>query len=204
MTQSPTKTVTYEEFVAWLPNDGKRYELHDGVIIEMPQPTGKHEKVISFFTLELAVQIRTQGLPYLLPKTSLVKPPLRNSGYFPDVLLVNPDNLANEPLWERESTLIQGASIPLVIEVVSSNWRDDYHKKFADYEEMGIGEYWITDYAALGGRDLIGNPKQPSFFVCNLVDGEYVRKLFRGNDQINSQVFPNLNLTAQQIFDSAI
>ncbi len=73
-------------------------------------------------------------------------------------------------MWEKESTVTQGASIPLVIEVVSTNWRDDYYKKFADYEEMGIPEYWITDYAALGGRNFIGNPKQPALFVCELVD----------------------------------
>lgn len=203
MTQTLPKLVTYEKFIEWLPNDGKRYELHDQVIVEMSQPTGKHEKVTSFLTLELAVQVK-MGVPYLLPKTALVKPAEKDSGYFPDVLLVSSDNLPNEPLWEKESTVTQGASIPLVIEVVSTNWRDDYHKKFADYEEMGIPEYWIADYAALGGRDFLGNPKQPALFVCELVDGEYVRTLFRGNTPIVSPTFPKLNLTAQQVFDAAL
>ncbi|MDX2255880.1 MAG: Uma2 family endonuclease [Pseudanabaenaceae cyanobacterium bins.39] len=45
----------------------------------------------------------------------------------------------------------QDASIPLAIEIVSNNWQEHYHLKFADYEEMGIAEYWIIDYAALGG-----------------------------------------------------
>ena len=186
------------------PDHGKRYELHDGVIVEMSQPTGKHEKVTSFLTLELAVQVRSLFVPYLLPKTALVKPPQRDSGYFPDILLVNSDNLHNEPLWEKESTVTQGASIPLVIEIVSTKERDDYHKKFADYEEMGILEYWIADYAALGGRDFLGNPKEPALFVCELVDGEYVRTLFRGNTPIVSPTFPQLKLTAQQIFDAAL
>jgi Uma2 family endonuclease len=62
----------------------------------------------------------------------------------------------------KASTLSVAASRPLVIEVVSTNWRDDYHLKYADYEEMGIFEYWIIDYAALGGRNFIGNPKQPT------------------------------------------
>ena len=41
MTQAITKAkvVTYAEFVEWKP-DGRRYELHDGVIVEMPQPLG--------------------------------------------------------------------------------------------------------------------------------------------------------------------
>ncbi len=69
---------------------------------------------------------------------------------------------------------------------------------------MGIREYWIADYAGLGGRDFIGNPKQPAMFVCELADGEYVKTLFRGNNQIVSPTFPQLNLTAQQIFDEAL
>ena len=36
-----------------------------------------------------------------------------------------------------------------VVEVVSTNWRDDYHNKFGDYEEMGIPEYWIERFGLL-------------------------------------------------------
>lgn len=49
-----------------------------------------------------------------------------------------------------------GSSVRLAVEVVSTNWRDDYHLKFADYEEMGIPEYWIADYLGLGCRKFIG------------------------------------------------
>ena len=104
----------------------------------------------------------------------------------------------------NESTVSQPASIPLVVEVVSTNWRDDYHKKFADYEEMGIPEFWLVDYAALGGRNFIGDPKQPTIFVCHLLNGEYQMNPFRGNTSIVSPTFSQLNLTAQQIFDSAL
>jgi Uma2 family endonuclease len=89
-----------------------------------------------------------------------------------------------------------------VVEVVSSNWQDDYYHKLADYEKMGIPEYWIVDFAGLGGRKFIGNPKQPTFFVCELVDGEYQMNPYRGNTPIKSLLFPNLDLTAQQVFDS--
>ncbi len=95
------------------------------------------------------------------------------------------------------------SSVKLIVEVVSTNWRDDYHVKYADYEEMGIPEYWIVDYAALGGRNFIGNPKQPTVFICQLIDGEYQMTQFRSNDLIVSPTFPQLNLTAQQIFDAA-
>jgi len=54
MIHTLSKLVTYEEFIKWLPDDGKRYELHDGVIIEMSQPVGKHEKVTSFFNTRIS------------------------------------------------------------------------------------------------------------------------------------------------------
>ncbi len=201
MTQTLPKLVTFEEFVKWKP-DGVRYELHDGVIVEMPQPVGDHEEITGFLVRKLSVEFDRLNFPYFIPKTALVKPPENNSGYSPDVLIVNRSNLLQEPLWKKESTVTQGASIPLVVEVVSTNWRDDYLKKYADYEEMGIPEYWIVDYAALGGREFIGKPKQPTILVCCLDEGEYQVSKFRGSDRIQSLTFPDLTLTVQQIFQA--
>ncbi|GAB1540383.1 hypothetical protein NUACC21_30520 [Scytonema sp. NUACC21] len=80
---------------------------------------------------------------------------------------------------------------------------DDYLKKFADYEEMGIPEYWIADYPALGGKLFIGNPKQPTLSIYELIEGEYQRVTqFRGDDRIISPTFPELNLTVRQIFQA--
>lgn len=204
MTQVVPKLVTFAEFIDWYPNKEIRYELLDGVIIEVPPPTGDHEKVVGFIARKVTVEFDRLNLPYTIPKTAFVKPEWANSAYPPDVLLLNLDNLGNEPLWKKESTVTQAASIQLVVEVVSSNWRDDYYKKLADYEEMGIPEYWIADYAALGGKKFIGDPKQPTIFVCELVRGEYRMNQFQGNSQIVSPNFPQLNLTAQQVFDAAL
>ena len=205
MTQALPKLVNVEEFVEWLPeNSAVRYELHNGDIVEMAQPVGEHEEVISFLAVEIPVEIKRLGLPYGIPRQVIVRPPEKDSGYLPDVLVLNRANLVNETLWQKQSVLSLGGSIPLVIEVVSTNWRDDYYLKYADYEEMGIPEYWIVDYAALGGRNFIGNPKQPTISVCNLVDGEYQVLKFRENDRIVSQTFPDLNLTANQIFKAGL
>jgi Uma2 family endonuclease len=205
MTQALPKLVTFEEFVDRIQeNSGIRYELHNGEIVEMAQPVGDHEEVKGFLARKVTVEFDRLDFPYIVPNQVIVKPPEKDSGYFPDVLVLNRANLVNEPLWKKSSTLSLGASIPLVIEVVSTNWRDDYHLKFADYEEMGIPEYWIIDYAALGGRNFIGNPKQPTISVCNLVDGEYQIGKFRDNDIIVSETFPELNLTANQIFQAGV
>jgi Uma2 family endonuclease len=201
MSQTLLKTTTFQEFVDWLPeNSDLRYELHYGNIVEMAQPVGEHEEIKGFLTIKLSGMIDRLNLPYLIPNQVIVRPDDKDSGYFPDILVMNRANLPNESRWQKESILSSGVSIPLVIEVVSTNWRNDYHLKFADYEEMGILEYWIVDYGALGGRNFIGNPKQPTISICNLVEEEYQINKFQNGDRLISQTFPELNLTANQVF----
>ncbi|MDZ8035323.1 Uma2 family endonuclease [Nostoc sp. DedSLP04] len=200
MFQALPKTIAFEEFLNWKP-DGGCYELHDGVIVEM-QPVGDHEEINGFLAGEITLEFKRLKLPYLIPKQALVKVPDKESGYSPDVIAINQKNLSAEPMWKKSSTVTQAASVPLVIEVVSSNWRDDYASKLVDYETFGVPEYWIIDYLALGGRRYIGNPKQPTISIYYLMDGEYQVNLFRGNDRIVSPTFPELNLTAEQIFQA--
>lgn len=40
-----TKSVTFTEFIEWKP-ENKRFEFHNGVIVEMNQPLGDHELII--------------------------------------------------------------------------------------------------------------------------------------------------------------
>ncbi len=201
MIQALRKAVTFDEFIEWYPENSEiRYELHNGVIIEMPKPRGPHSLVAGFVISELNFQIRCSEVPYAIPKECIVRSADQDSGYEPDGIVLDKTEIASEPRWETSSVIEKGSSIKLVIEVVSTNWRDDYFKKFGEYEALGIGEYWIVDYAALGGRRFIGDPKQPTLFVCSLVDGEYDMRSFQGRDRILSPTFPDLDLTAEKIF----
>ncbi|MEH2460428.1 Uma2 family endonuclease [Nostoc sp.] len=201
MTQAIPKLVTFEDFAAWRP-EGGRYELYDGVIVEMAQPVGDHEDIVGFIARKLTVEFDRLNLPYTIPKTALIKPTKSESGYSPDVLILNRPNLVNEPLWKKESTVSLAASIPLVVEVVSTNWDDDYYTKQGKYEGIGIPEYWVVDYLGLGAKKFTGNPKQPTISIYQLIDGEYQVAKFRGDARIVSPTFPELNLTAEQIFQA--
>ena len=54
-TQTKTETVTFDEFAAWYPeNSVHRYELHNGVIVEMPVGTGDHSGVTALPGTKLA------------------------------------------------------------------------------------------------------------------------------------------------------
>ncbi len=203
MIQALPKIVSFEEFIDWKPSIGP-YELHNGVMIEMSQPLGKHEEIVAFLSERFTLEYSRTNLPYGVPKTVLIKPLESETAYSPDILLLNRPNLATEPRWKIQSTVSYAESIPLVVEVVSSNWRDDYLNKAGDYEKIGIPEYWIVDYLGLGGRRFIGNPKQPTISIYQLVEGEYQVSQFRKSDRILSSTFPQLNLTAQEIFDASL
>ncbi|MBD1880993.1 Uma2 family endonuclease [Coleofasciculus sp. FACHB-T130] len=201
MTQAISKLINFDEFLEWKPENG-RYELHNGVIVEMPNPTGKHSAIAGFQSLEFGLEIRRLQLPYFIPKECTIKFS-DNFGYDPDVVVLDKQLVeANEPRWEKESVITRGDSVKLVVEVVSTNWRDDYAHKMIDYEALGIGEYWIVDYLGLGGSRYIGSPKQPTLSIYQLVDGEYQIKLFRENERVESVVFPELNVTAKQFFNA--
>ena len=198
--QAVSQLMTFQEFLAWKPETG-RYELHDGVVIEM-QLTGPHEQVVGLLNRKLNVLIDQEDLDYFIPNTAMVQPLGYETGYKPDVLMVDRAALAQEPLWERESVITVGSSVRLAVEVTSTNWPDDYARKFEDYEAMGIAEYWIVDYRGLGGRRYIGSPKQPTITVCRLVEGVYETQLFRRGESLVSPSFPNLRLTMDQVFEA--
>lgn len=202
MIQSQARSLSFEEFLAWYPEDGKRYELIEGAIVEM-SPTGSHEDLSGFLVAELNFEIRRHDLPYSIPRTCILKPDSLRSGYQPDVTILNRELIAEEPLWLGSSVLQYGRTILLAIEVVSTNWRDDYGHKLIEYEAMGIAEYWLVDYRALGAVRYIGKPKQPTITVCQLVEGEYQMQRFIAGQSVRSQIFPQLELTTDAIFQSA-
>ena len=105
MIQALPERMSFEEFLEWYPENGRRYELHNGIVIEM-QPTGPHELIGGFLVEELTIEIRRQKLPYSIPRTCLLKPHLPDSGYQPDVVVLNRTLLSDEPLWEKASTTV--------------------------------------------------------------------------------------------------
>ncbi len=203
MVQAPHQPLSFEAFLDQYPSGGGRYELIEGEVVEV-RPTGAHEDIGGFIALKLGVLIDQAGLPFTIPRTCVVRPARPNAGYIPDVAVLNRAQLQHEPLWEKSSTVCNGATIKLVVEVVSTNWRDDYGLKLADYEAMGIEEYWIVDFRALGAARVIGQPKQPTITLCTLGADGYQLERFTAAQPLLSLTFPELALTAQQIFDAGV
>jgi len=92
------------------------------------------------------------------------------------------------------------SSIAAVVEVVSSNWRNDCARKTEDYALLRIPEYWIVDYLELGGHDCIGESEQPTLTLCLLRGDRYRKQLLRSREAIASPTFRRLSTTAEEIF----
>lgn len=201
MIQAISKSLTLEQFIAEY-GDNDRYELIDGELIDM-EPSGPHEEVAAFLLRKFNVEIDRLNVRWFTPTRCLLKPLGQSTAFRPDVVILDKDAIANEPLWQQEPIITLPNSIKLVAEVVSSNWQNDYARKVEDYAALGIPEYWIVDYLGVGGRQFIGVSKPPTITIYQLVEGEYQGQQFRGNDLIISPTFPNLELNAEQVFAAA-
>jgi len=197
------KPLTFAEFLAWDDGSGRDFELRDGFPMPYTDPNANHEDVADALCERLADHCKASELPYIPKRSKQVK--VRNNpstgkeeSRKADIVVFDKDE------WQRLKASSGSAAAyvppPLVIEVVSTNWRDDYATKLLEYEETAIPEYWVVDYAGLGGVRFIGKPKQPTITVYQLIDGEYQPKQFRENDRIESSILQDLSLTAEQIF----
>ena len=90
----------------------------------------------------------------------------------------------------------------LTIEIVSTNWEDDYVKKPLWYAAFGVKEYWIADlllkldqYPKRKHPDI----NEPTLSIETLQVGAYQWQRFTGNQWVASRLFPELELTVEQL-----
>ena len=193
MTYTSTKVLTFDDFIAQY-GDNPRYELIDGELRDM-EPTGPHEAVTGQIIGYMFGEILRSRRNWIVPKNCLIKPPaMAATALRPDAIVLDEAILSQEPLWRKEPIVCNGSTIQLVVEVVSTNWQDDYARKVEEYALLGIPEYWIVDYLGIGGIAFIGKPKQPTFTVCQLMGDSYSHQQFRRGESILSPTFPELQL----------
>lgn len=172
-----------------------RYELVDGNLIPMSLGTGKHGKITKFLERTLDAAIAQSGMEWTAERFSIGVQSPRGTRWdtcrIPDIAVVT---LAQwEQLQTREAVIALNEPPPmLVVEVVSpSTSKDDYRAKLSEYAVLDIPEYWIVD------------PIEAKVTVCTLQDGLYDLEEFRGGDCIISTIFPELQLTVDQLFKAS-
>ena len=195
-----TAPLTFSEFLEQYPDDQGRFELVDGEIIEMPA-TRRHDDIAEFLDRQFYQEVARLKLNYVVKQGIPIRTTTKKGdeqGRIPDVSVID------KTIWRSNRTDYAALQEPiqLAVEVVSTNWDDDYIDKFDEYQRLGIQEFWIVDYLALGAIRYLGKPKQPTVFVHWLgEEEEYQVSTFRVGDTIVSSTFPELRITVQQILD---
>jgi Uma2 family endonuclease len=132
---------TYGDYAA-IPDDGRRYEVIEGVLYVMsPSPLRQHQAVVMSIAYHLYqfVQISGRGWVFVAPFDVELAP---NTVVEPDVIVVLK---ANESII-HDSRIIGAPD--LVVEVTSpSSANHDRREKLDAYQAAGVGEYWIADPA---------------------------------------------------------
>lgn len=197
MTFAAAQKLTFDQFLEQYPEDG-RYELVDGETVRI-LAARQHEDIADLIADAMKDEVKLRQLNYKVSDRIVLATQTKDGkeqGRNPDVSVVDLD------LW-RSNRLAYSAlrePLQLAVEVVSTNWEDDYVDKLDEYSRLGIAEYWIVDYLAIGSRAYLGNPKSPTVFVYLLDEsGAYQPTAFKGNDRILSRTFPELTLTMNQI-----
>jgi Uma2 family endonuclease len=189
MTQAKQR-LTLEEFLAYDDGTDTRYELVDGVLVEMPAESPLNLNIALFLiTVFLEVVSRSHiGIKHLIAIDSS-----KVTAREPD-LTIHSEASKRAINQENQALLPIGSPAPsLVIEVVSPgepgepNYDRDYIDKPQEYAKRGIPEFWLID------------PTREVVLVLTLVGATYKTTEFRGDSRIQSIQFPQLNLTAQQI-----
>ncbi|MGW4059597.1 Uma2 family endonuclease [Amycolatopsis sp. NPDC004747] len=134
-----------------MPDDGRRHELIDGVLLVSPAPGRRHQKVV----IKLA-RVLEDACP--AEYDVLVAPFAVHSG---DKIELQPDVLVglDEDFTDKDLP----AAPVLAVEVLSpSTAIHDLNTKKAVYERLGTHSYWVID------------PEQPALTVFELdTDGHY-------------------------------
>ncbi len=133
----PAGTWTYEDLFA-LPDDGRRYEIIEGELYEMPAPNLVHATVVAnLIAMLIPLVTRFGGRWYTAPLDV----------FFQGANPVQPDIVVILPGWSGTLPLRGPEGAPdLLVEVLSpSNRGHDLLLKRALYARAGVREYWLVD-----------------------------------------------------------
>jgi Uma2 family endonuclease len=190
MTVATQKQMTIEEYLNYDDGTDTRYELVDGVLVEMGAENPLNVNIAVFL---LTYFLQDIGIPFYqlaIGHQVGVSDTLATARQ-PD-LIVHTDDSAAATLADK-ILLFRQPNPQLIVEVVSNSEADkksrdrDYVDKRSEYQSRGVPEYWIID------------PLKAVVIVLHLQKGGYVGKTFTGNRAIASPTFPGLNLTAAQV-----
>ena len=174
-------TWTYEDLFS-LPDEGKRYEIIEGELYEMPSPNLVHATVIANLIALLIPLVTKLGGRWFTAPLDV---------FFEGANPVQPDIVVILPGWSGNLPRrgIEGAP-DLIIEVLSpSNRGHDLLTKRSLYAQAGVREYWMVD------------PEARTIEILTLDrDALHLVSAASGSDTPLSPLLGTLAITAADIF----
>ena len=135
MSMPAHQTVWTAEMVRALPDDAKRYEVLDGVLVVSPAPSWQHQRAVRMLLVMLQSHCERHSIGEALASPADIEFSPRD--------LVQPDVFVVPTV---ASSWLEVGSLLLAIEVLSpSTARVDRHNKRLTYQRYRVPEYWIVD-----------------------------------------------------------
>jgi Uma2 family endonuclease len=167
--------LTYEEF-SRMPDDGKRYELIEGELVEMSAPFRRHQELLGRLYVVFREALGGHGKVYFAPLDIILSP---ITALQPDLTVVLPGNEGVLQDW------IRGAP-DLVVEILSrSTAAHDRIRKLPLYARYGVRECWLLD-----------DPKQllEAYRLAPDASEYHLAATFRPGDRATTPLIPDLIL----------
>jgi Uma2 family endonuclease len=173
---------TYDDYAA-IPDDGRRYEVVDGVLYMAPAPNIGHQATVARFTTHFFTHIEAASLGRVFPAPTDVE--------LQPCTVVQPDMVVvlNAHLEALTRSRVIGAP-DLVVEIASPGTAGyDRRAKQDAYARAGVPEYWIADPHARSIEVLILHG-----------DGYQSAGVFDGAATLPSDVLPGFPVQVEQFF----
>lgn len=179
----PKGMYTYEDYLQ-LPDDGKRYEIIEGVLYVANAPSFQHQYTVHQLDRQIGNFVSEQQLGYVIPAPFEVHLSAFSRPVQPDITVIKAGRINAQSLQ-----IFEGAP-DLIVEVLSpESIRRDRVIKFTAYEAAGVTEYWIA------------NPNTRTVEVFILSHGEYaVLGEFKAAETIQSQVLAGIEIATNSLF----
>ena len=193
MTKLKNRPMTLVEYLDYSASADTRYELVDGILVEMGAESTLNINIAIFLIVTFAQLVPTN---HIHRGTEIeVEGDLANTRY-PDLMVVTAECAAALSGKKRALITLDMPAPALVVEVVSSSDTDvrsrdrDYVDKRQEYAQRGISEYWIID------------PIKAIILVLTLTGQTYQEHQFTGEDLLKSPLMPALKLHCNQVLNA--
>jgi len=136
---------TFQEYLDYVGEPDVRYELVRGKLVPMAASTHLHTNICKFLLYKFQRYFAAQNLDLVANALATGVRTEENTSRIPDLVV------CSQTVWEQVlhrpgAGVLDFNDLPiLVVEIVSSNRRDDYVIKRNEYELAQIAEYWIVD-----------------------------------------------------------